>query len=290
MRRIATVAFSTRLLPLAAALKSPLPPSAFCPPPMNRTGEFAALVASKDAQKSEPYKSAAKFALQGKTALAAVLLRNVAHNEKLLQQPAGLSAAAAAEVAAFVDAAMHRLDAIRRDSAAGRPAPLAEHIAAVCAFVERRLCALAHRFKRLEEAKVHRLFARIDAQAPRKRLSTPIVPFDAEADVSSAQLEVLRRHQTQMLTCYNRDLESVERAKDVLLEIGRMHATIQQHVDAQTEQIERIYDDAWQTTQHIVKGNEQLARASVHASDFRRFVLFFLLLAAASLLFLNWYA
>lgn len=104
-----------------------------------------------------------------------------------------------------------------------------------------------------------------------------------------AQLELLQREKVQMQMLYNRELEEVYKVEETLLQISNMQSIIEEQIALQADKIESIYDASWEIQATVKKGNEQLIKAGRNSSDFRLFLTIFLLVAAMSLVFLNWY-
>lgn len=73
-------------------------------------------------------------------------------------------------------------------------------------------------------------------------------------------------------------------------QISHLQNLIKEQIAHQSEKIDSIYDASWEIRATVERGNEQLAKAKGSSSSFRFFLVFFLLLSAASLLFLNWYS
>ena len=113
---------------------------------------------------------------------------------------------------------------------------------------------------------------------------------NAPAQHAPAQLEMLQREKVQMHLLYNKELEELLGIEATLREISHLQGLIEEQIAHQSEKIESIYDASWEIHATVERGNEQLAKAKGSSSSFRFFLVFFLLLSAASLLFLNWYS
>lgn len=119
---------------------------------------------------------------------------------------------------------------------------------------------------------------------------TPSSAQNAPAQHAPAQLEMLQREKVQMHLLYNKELEELLGIEATLREISHLQGLIEEQIAHQSEKIESIYDASWEIHATVERGNEQLAKAKGSSSSFRFFLVFFLLLSAASLLFLNWYS
>ncbi|KAJ1340783.1 hypothetical protein BSLG_004565 [Batrachochytrium salamandrivorans] len=82
-------------------------------------------------------------------------------------------------------------------------------------------------------------------------------------------------------------LDQVRNATQSLNEIAQLQSTLAHHLQAQSETIDTIYDDAWKASETISKGNENLQSAKKYFGGPRYWVLYFMLIASALLLLLD---
>jgi hypothetical protein len=74
-----------------------------------------------------------------------------------------------------------------------------------------------------------------------------------------------------------------------LLEISQLQTQLEAHLNAQFNEINYLHDEAIQTTDKVLKGNEILRKATASGVEYRNFMLLFFLLLAFILWFLHWY-
>lgn len=82
------------------------------------------------------------------------------------------------------------------------------------------------------------------------------------------------------------DAQSVQRQLGQLSELMTKFSV---EIVKQKEEMCRIVDVVQQSNINIEKGNDQLIEATSTSADFRFFVLLFLIVMSATLLFLHWY-
>ncbi|KAF9899224.1 hypothetical protein BX616_003155 [Lobosporangium transversale] len=85
------------------------------------------------------------------------------------------------------------------------------------------------------------------------------------------------------------ELNQVRHLEASMLELSSLHSTIQEHLEVQTLQTNRLHEEALTAISHIDAGNEQLIKAGKRSNTTRKWILFFLILASFVLLFLDWY-
>lgn len=64
-----------------------------------------------------------------------------------------------------------------------------------------------------------------------------------------------------------------------MLELSSLHSTIQEHLEIQTQQTNRLHEEAQTATDHISAGNDELLKAGKRNDGTRKWILFFLILA-----------
>jgi syntaxin 18 len=64
-----------------------------------------------------------------------------------------------------------------------------------------------------------------------------------------------------------------------MIELSTLHSTIQEHLEVQTLQTNRLHEEAQTAINHIDAGNEQLIKAGKRNNSTRKWILFFLILA-----------
>lgn len=84
-------------------------------------------------------------------------------------------------------------------------------------------------------------------------------------------------------------LQLNSQAEKALLEISNLQTVLSNHLAVQTQQTDRLYAEAIATTDRVQEGNLMLHQARQRASDTRKWILIFLIIASFILLFLDWY-
>lgn len=64
-----------------------------------------------------------------------------------------------------------------------------------------------------------------------------------------------------------------------MLELSSLHSTIQEHLEIQTQQTNRLHEESLTAIDHISAGNDQLLKAGKRNEGTRKWILFFLILA-----------
>ncbi|KAI0693580.1 snare protein syntaxin 18/UFE1 [Cytidiella melzeri] len=112
---------------------------------------------------------------------------------------------------------------------------------------------------------------------------------DEELELTQSQIMQFETENANILQNMQDALASVQQAESRLMEISALQMELVTHLTKQTEQTERMYDDAIATAATVEKGNVQLKEARRRARDSRKWILLFLIGASLSLLFLHYY-
>ncbi|THH33675.1 hypothetical protein EUX98_g561 [Antrodiella citrinella] len=115
------------------------------------------------------------------------------------------------------------------------------------------------------------------------------VDDDDELELTESQIMQFETENANLLQNVQDTLASVQQAESRLMEISTLQMELVTHLTKQTEQTEKLYDDAIATAATVEKGNVQLKEARRRARDSRKWILLFLIGASLSLLFLHYY-
>ncbi|KAK9905533.1 hypothetical protein WJX75_001699 [Coccomyxa subellipsoidea] len=99
-------------------------------------------------------------------------------------------------------------------------------------------------------------------------------------------IEEENRALVQQLMSLNQGATSIE---TTMRELATLNQMFSGQVFHQAQQIEQIYEQAVQTTLNVDKGNVQLKKAIRVGGSARSYLFWFFIIAAASLLFLDWF-
>ncbi|RHZ57123.1 hypothetical protein Glove_393g7 [Diversispora epigaea] len=113
--------------------------------------------------------------------------------------------------------------------------------------------------------------------------------YDLEQHLSAKQKMMLEIENETMMKELATTLEQVNQAEKALLEISTLQSVLSNHLAVQTQQTDRLYAEAVAITDRVQEGNLLLTKARQRASDTRKWILIFLILASFVLLFLDWY-
>jgi len=106
---------------------------------------------------------------------------------------------------------------------------------------------------------------------------------------SQQEMQMLEEENKDLLDLLEDDLDQMQRAEQRLGEISQLMSLFSTKVVEQEEQINLIHEHAINSVMHLKKGNESLRSASRRGVSFRLIVMFVLLVASFSLLFLDWF-
>ncbi|KAI0347335.1 hypothetical protein BDW22DRAFT_1351746 [Trametopsis cervina] len=112
---------------------------------------------------------------------------------------------------------------------------------------------------------------------------------EEELELTQSQIMQFETENANILQNMQDTLASVQQAESRLMEISALQMELVTHLTKQTEQTERLYEDAIATAATVEKGNVQLKEARRRARDGRKWILLFLIGASLSLLFLHYY-
>ncbi|KAG9305509.1 hypothetical protein G9A89_006479 [Geosiphon pyriformis] len=112
---------------------------------------------------------------------------------------------------------------------------------------------------------------------------------DIEQHLTAEQKMMLELENETMMKELEFTLSQVNKAEQALLEISNLQSVLSNHLAVQTQQTDRLYAEAIATTSRVQEGNLMLTKARQRASDARKWILIFLILASFVLLFLDWY-
>ncbi|CAG8527536.1 2886_t:CDS:2 [Paraglomus occultum] len=112
---------------------------------------------------------------------------------------------------------------------------------------------------------------------------------DFEESLSAEQKMMLDMENVSILKELETTLDQVTQAERALMEISTLQSVLSNHLAVQTQQTDRLYAEAVATSERVREGNQMLTKARQRASDARKGILIFLILASFVLLFLDWF-
>ncbi|KAF9358866.1 hypothetical protein BGX26_000730 [Mortierella sp. AD094] len=112
---------------------------------------------------------------------------------------------------------------------------------------------------------------------------------DFEGSLTEQERQMLQLENENIVQKLETELNQVRQLESSMMELSSLHSTIQEHLEAQTLQTNRLHEEAQTAINHIDAGNDQLIKAGKHNKTTRKWVLFFLIMASFVLLFLDWY-
>jgi syntaxin 18 len=120
-------------------------------------------------------------------------------------------------------------------------------------------------------------------------LAIPLDDEDDEIELSPSQIQQFEMENADLLRSVQDTLLSVQQAESRLLDISTLQMELVTNLTRQTVLTDQLYEDAIASTSTVGKGNFQLREAKRRAKESRMFILFFLIGASLSLLFLHFY-
>ncbi|KAF9199637.1 hypothetical protein BGZ49_010222 [Haplosporangium sp. Z 27] len=134
-------------------------------------------------------------------------------------------------------------------------------------------------------------------QQPSSALGSGFVDDDQdfEAGLTEQERQMLQLENENIVQKLETELNQVSlfrlsrQLESSMMELSSLHSTIQEHLEAQTLQTNRLHEEALTAIGHIDAGNDQLIKAANHNKTTRKWILFFLIMASGVLLFLDWY-
>lgn len=139
------------------------------------------------------------------------------------------------------------------------------------------------------------LFNAIGHQTPQLGTPTPHIETvqsdeeDEDIELTGSQIMQFETENANILKSVQDTLESIQQAESRLMDISALQMELVSHLTRQTELTDQLFEDAIATSSTVEKGNVQLREAKGRAKDGRVFILFFLIGASLSLLFLHFY-
>ncbi|KAF9320716.1 hypothetical protein BG003_005167 [Podila horticola] len=112
---------------------------------------------------------------------------------------------------------------------------------------------------------------------------------DFEQSLTAEERQMLEMENENIVQKLETELNQVRQIESSMLELSSLHSTIQEHLEIQTQQTNRLHEEAQTATDHISAGNDELLKAGKRNDGTRKWILFFLILASFVLLFLDWY-
>lgn len=112
---------------------------------------------------------------------------------------------------------------------------------------------------------------------------------DFEQGLTAQERQMLELENENIVRKLETELNQVRQLETSMIELSTLHSTIQEHLEIQTLQTNRLHEEAQMAINHIDAGNEQLIKAGKRNNSTRKWILFFLILASFVLLFLDWY-
>lgn len=117
-------------------------------------------------------------------------------------------------------------------------------------------------------------YAHDEASGRSKTTNMPGLPEQRDAPESNPDTAELTRDQLQMFESENADLlqyyegqmEQISAAERSILEISELHSTLHANLAQQSEHIEQLVQESYDTTDNLGKGNQELKRASERRS------------------------
>ncbi|KAG0246627.1 hypothetical protein BGX31_000064 [Mortierella sp. GBA43] len=102
---------------------------------------------------------------------------------------------------------------------------------------------------------------------------------DFESSLTAEEQQVLQQENEDLVRRLETELNQVRQLESSMLELSTLHSTIQEHLEVQTLQTNRLHEEALTAIGHIDAGNEYLIKAGKHNSSTRKWILFFLMVA-----------
>lgn len=86
------------------------------------------------------------------------------------------------------------------------------------------------------------------------------------AELTRDQLQMFESENADLLQYYEGQLEQISQAERSILEISELHSTLHANLAQQSEHIEQLVQESYDTTDNLGKGNQELKRASERKS------------------------
>ncbi|KAG0029844.1 hypothetical protein BGZ81_003371 [Podila clonocystis] len=102
---------------------------------------------------------------------------------------------------------------------------------------------------------------------------------DFEQSLTVEERQMLEMENENIVQRLETELNQVRQIESSMLELSSLHSTIQEHLEIQTQQTNRLHEEALTAIDHISAGNDQLLKAGKRNDGTRKWILFFLILA-----------
>lgn len=122
----------------------------------------------------------------------------------------------------------------------------------------------------------------LDSSSLSTNATTPTLP-------TSISISALKKENSEIFEEFNDMVNEIRRTEQALTEIAQLQSIFQSHVVQQAQEIERLYEEAIDTSEKVKGGNRHLVQARKRSSSFRKTILFVFILCTLTLLFLDWY-
>lgn len=86
------------------------------------------------------------------------------------------------------------------------------------------------------------------------------------AELTKDQLQMFESENADLLQYYEGQMEQISQAERSILEISELHGTLHANLAQQSEHIEQLVQESYDTTANLGKGNQELKRASERRS------------------------
>ncbi|KAM0718704.1 hypothetical protein Q7P37_005775 [Cladosporium fusiforme] len=86
------------------------------------------------------------------------------------------------------------------------------------------------------------------------------------AELTQDQLQMFESENADLLQYYEGQMEQISQAERSILEISELHGTLHANLAQQSEHIEQLVQESYDTTANLGKGNQELKRASERRS------------------------
>jgi syntaxin 18 len=85
-------------------------------------------------------------------------------------------------------------------------------------------------------------------------------------ELTRDQLQMFESENADLLQYYEGQMEQISQAERSILEISELHSTLHANLAQQSEHIEQLVQESYDTTENLGKGNQELKRASERKS------------------------
>ncbi|KAG0087004.1 hypothetical protein BGZ92_007692 [Podila epicladia] len=102
---------------------------------------------------------------------------------------------------------------------------------------------------------------------------------DFEQSLTAEERQMLEMENENIVQKLETELNQVRQIESSMLELSSLHSTIQEHLEIETQQTNRLHEEALTAIDHIAAGNDQLLKAGKRNDGTRKWILFFLILA-----------